>query len=668
MTMPVNCPAPNDFLSRATALVDRGFSVIPLAPRAKGPVGPGARSRTRDAEVVKAWAEMWPDANVGICADENITILESDDAARFRETLKNMGVELPETMTGGASENRPHWFLKRTAECGEDCITVPTLFEFRNRNQYVVGPGSIHPSGAEYRWWNDAPIVPMPADLVDALRTLMDEYGGSGYGDGEPHGEHIKTGPYAKLRSAYTRRGNPADLLKIEGLEVGEDERHYTLMSLAGILHDGKRSADDIAEILREVRDKYFSTGGREVSNAEVLRAADYAVSKEPYYFEPWDLPIAYSIWPYMFSTKEAMEEWVRAHRDDFSVSWGVFATEDMPEQQVLITLDKVPLIREQTVNEILAFRGVGKSMLVASLIKILTEGGEFAGFESFGGKRVLLVDGELPPKLLQDRLKQIVGVTARTAELLRLRTLAQVKNRMAALADPVEQDRFFKWVAGPGAWRPDVIIFDTRTAVFKHDTNNQEQLLAVNDFQIRLRAEGFVIIIAHHAGKNNTQRGRTDNDDITDLIMQLNKRPGWKPGMGLEFSLEFEKVRYADRHVGFDAKMVDGQWQRLGVADNEVVQLLLQGLGTKQVARTLKVGDGTVLEIKKRAEAAGTQFPVLKSGTKSDEDKKQRALELADLGKSQHAIADELGVTQPAVSKWLRDRDNKVITAERVN
>jgi Bifunctional DNA primase/polymerase, N-terminal len=141
-------PAPTEcvnlaqnFLDRANAMLERGFSVIPIAPRDKKPVpGLGANSRTQNLDVVAEWANMWPDANAGVCADDNITILESDDAARFRKILSEMGVALPVTLTGGASPNRPHWFYKRTPACGESCVTVPGLFEFRNVNQYVVGP------------------------------------------------------------------------------------------------------------------------------------------------------------------------------------------------------------------------------------------------------------------------------------------------------------------------------------------------------------------------------------------------------------------------------------------------------------------------------------------------------------------------------------------------
>src|SRR5215467_8950394 len=71
-----------NFADRAQPLMIRGFSVIPLESRGKKPVpGFGARSRTRDAANVLDWCQKWPDANVGVCADENYVILDIDDVA-----------------------------------------------------------------------------------------------------------------------------------------------------------------------------------------------------------------------------------------------------------------------------------------------------------------------------------------------------------------------------------------------------------------------------------------------------------------------------------------------------------------------------------------------------------------------------------------------------------
>jgi hypothetical protein len=591
----------NNFLERATKLVDRGFSVIPITPHAKNTLAnTGAKSRTRNLDTIKVWANMWPDANAAVCADENITILESDDAPRFRGILAEMGVTLPETLTGGSRENRPHWFYKRTAACGDDCLEVPGVFEFRNFNQYVVGPGSIYPEGHQYRFWNDAPIVELPEAVINALRQLDAEY--QGEGDGEAHGEHIQPGPYAALRDAYLRRLDPADLLTIEGLEVSEGERHYTLVSLAGLLHDGERSAEDIAEILRDVRDTYFEDGK---GDGEIESIAEYAVRREPCQFEPWDLP-SFAVGLRVFTSAEAMERWLAEHVDDFSADWSAFRAEVVPEQEVLIHLNGVPLVRQETISEVFAYRGIGKSMFIGGLIKILTMGGEFLGIHSAGGHRVLLVDGELPKALLQQRLNSLVGPVA--PGLLRVRGLAQTKRSyMAPLANPPEQDAFMTRLS---AWRPDVIVFDTKTAVFKHDTNDQPQLLAVNEFLMRLRAEGFAVIMTHHAGKNGTQRGRTDNDDITDLIVQLKARDGWTPGDGLEFALGFEKVRYGDRLEGFEAKWsASGGWERLALSDNAVVQALMEGKGIAKVAKEFGIGVAKVQKIRDQAKANGIEF-----------------------------------------------------------
>jgi len=601
---------PANFLSRATALVDRGFSTIPLQPREKKPVERlGASSRSNNLEQLKAWAAVYPDANAAIVADENITILESDDVAKFKSLLAKCGVTLPETLTGGASENRPHYFFKRTAACGNECITVPGIFEFRNSNQYVVAPGSIHPSGAEYRFWNDAPIVELPADVIAALRALADDYAGETDPE-DPRTAHIQPGPYARLRNEYLRRLDPADMIAIDPLDVSEGERHYTLQSLAGLLHDGERTADDIVDILQEVQTHHFS---EPKSDAEVLRVAEHAVRLEPCVIEPRELP-CYSFGTVVFKTEFAMDTWLKSNVDDFSVDWSMFRGEPVPEQEVVMTLNDQPMIRRETITEVVAFRGIGKSMLSAGFIRVLVNGGEFLGFRSRGGYRVLLVDGEMPKKLLQSRLDNLVGPVP--TGFLRVRGLAQTKNSyMHPLSDKNEQEKFLQRLR---SWRPDVIVFDTKTAVFKHDTNDQAQLLGVNEFMIRLRNEGFAVLITHHAGKNGTQRGRTDNDDITDLIIELKARDGWTPGDGCQFSLEFGKNRYGDRLEGFDAQWSKAAgWERLTDQDSKIVGLLLQGLSVNKVARELACGDKKVLRVKRTAEKQGTVFPVLAAGRK---------------------------------------------------
>jgi len=165
-----------NFLEKAQPLLERGFSVIPLRPGAKDTLpGIGAKSRTRDIVHVREWAEQYPDANVAIVADEEVAILESDDFERLAQTIKlSTGETLPITLTAcGSSPNRPHLFFKHTEKSRKvGCIALPGLFEARFVNQYVVGPGSVHPDGSLYRFLNDAPIVEIPDWLTSELARL----------------------------------------------------------------------------------------------------------------------------------------------------------------------------------------------------------------------------------------------------------------------------------------------------------------------------------------------------------------------------------------------------------------------------------------------------------------------------------------------------------------
>src|SRR5262249_17012351 len=208
------------------------------------------------------------------------------------------------------------------------------------------------------------------------LRQLSQEYAGKREATGS---ENVRTGPFAVLRDAYMRMGDPMDLMGIESLEVNEDERHYTLMSLAGLLHDGQRDADEIADILCDVRDEYFVEGTRSVTTAEVRAIARYAVKQEPFDFEPYGLP-TFCVWPMAFVSEEAMSRWIASNADQFAEDWDALESQNLPEQEVLIRLGDETMIREEMLAEIFAWRGLGKSMVVGSLIRILTKGGEFLG------------------------------------------------------------------------------------------------------------------------------------------------------------------------------------------------------------------------------------------------------------------------------------------------
>jgi hypothetical protein len=232
------------FTDRALAAVHRGFSIIPCQPKSKAPLR-GAKSRVNTEKGVRAFAAQVPvDANYGICSDENFTILETDDSTRFTALL---GKPLPTTFCASARDNRAYWVFEQTPKtlAVTTCPTVPRLFEWRHTNQYCVGFGSIHPeTGKEYRIVTDVPPAPMPDWLVEKLLALDKEAPPSKPGmTGEPDANALKI-----LKDRYLENLNPEDLFSIENFQI--DSVHPTLLEFAGLLHDGKRTVDEIADIL----------------------------------------------------------------------------------------------------------------------------------------------------------------------------------------------------------------------------------------------------------------------------------------------------------------------------------------------------------------------------------------------------------------------------------
>lgn len=283
-----------DFHEVACAAISRGFAVIPLRAGGKEPQGVGALARSRDPKQIAAWAEQRPDANVGFCSDDQITILESDNEQQFRQLIRDVSRsllggerELPTTLTSQARPNRPHFFFRATPRtCSvEGSPAIQGLFEWRRENQYVVGAGSLHPSGVKYQYTNDAAIVPFPDWLVDVLAEIRRAY----RGDQNRASKFVRVGPAAIAKDALIGKY----VLDVDAmisddeftLQVDAGERHYFLQSMAGLLHDGTRSEEQLASDLRKLNERYCADGGK--SEHEIDNLAAWTCRREPSSVEP---------------------------------------------------------------------------------------------------------------------------------------------------------------------------------------------------------------------------------------------------------------------------------------------------------------------------------------------------------------------------------------------
>jgi putative DNA primase/helicase len=253
---------PTTFTDRAIAPVRKWrFSIIPCDVRGKGPYGLnagkprwGITSKTNTEQGVLAFAAQIPvDANYGICSDDTYTILETDDRSRLVSLLSR---PLPDTFCVSARKNRGYMIFKQTAKTRavRGLPEVPGTYEWRHHG-YCVGPGSIHPeTGKEYRLVRDIEPVEMPDWLVEELLALHKNAPPS-VRKGETGEGEVDTDALSALLAALHRRGEPEDMLGIDGLVISS--LHPTLKPLIAHLYQGPETAEEVADIVRRVGEAY---------------------------------------------------------------------------------------------------------------------------------------------------------------------------------------------------------------------------------------------------------------------------------------------------------------------------------------------------------------------------------------------------------------------------
>lgn len=162
---------------RAAAVdaVSRGFAILTCEPHAKDPwpqYSPHAvNSCSRVPEVAfKAWDDGH-EANYGVGGGpSNLTIVDVDKGIPNITALKNWmeAIGLPETFTvqtGRDGEFGAHLYYSGAVKTTPYQIEG-VVGELRGIGAYVVGPGSIHPSGKKYTIINDTSVVPLPAGMI----------------------------------------------------------------------------------------------------------------------------------------------------------------------------------------------------------------------------------------------------------------------------------------------------------------------------------------------------------------------------------------------------------------------------------------------------------------------------------------------------------------------
>lgn len=169
---------PFDFPAAAANCVELlGCNVFPLRGKGDIPCRWGTEA-TRDPLTHERWARRFPDlTGVGIALDQALYVFDADGP----EAVAWCEKQLPPTFTVNTSRGR-HFYLQvehghrlRLLGTGLGKLFGVPKLDGKTKGGYVVGPGSVHRSGAVYAIHTDLKVARMPARLARKIGRRPEE-------------------------------------------------------------------------------------------------------------------------------------------------------------------------------------------------------------------------------------------------------------------------------------------------------------------------------------------------------------------------------------------------------------------------------------------------------------------------------------------------------------
>ena len=278
-----------------------------------------------------------------------------------------------------------------------------------------------------------------------------------------------------------------------------------------------------------------------------------------------------------------------------------------IPERPALIG----DWFREGDLGFVFAPRGVGKTWFTHALIAALTSGRDVGGWAVPSSVRVCLLDGEMPPGDVQERLTRL-GVKGDKLTVLSHQFLFDIGGRSFQLSEPEQRAALLDFCATE---KIRVLVIDNLSSVSNISENDNDEWPALGDWLLDFRRRGIAVIVVHHAGRNGQMRGMSRREDPAFWVIRLDdSRVRTATTEGARFVVTFTKARNSrqwptptDWHVTSDE---DGNLAiNYEIADNAalVLQAIKDGLNQcSDIAAELDLSKGAVSKLAHRLESSG--------------------------------------------------------------
>jgi len=270
--------------------------------------------------------------------------------------------------------------------------------------------------------------------------------------------------------------------------------------------------------------------------------------------------------------------------------------------------------------------RGIGKTYFVLSLVQSLTSGAQFMKWDApQNSTGVLLVDGEMPLKLLQERIRQFFPdgeLPQETIQLLSQERVYEITGGDLNLTNIFFQSEISELLDRFPEIR--VLILDNISSLFMGlDENVKKDWEIVIRWLLQLRNRGIAVILVHHAGKSGSQRGTSGREDQLDTVIKLEEIPAQIQITEARFIVRFTKSRgaYGTDIEPFEAKLNlenSGFWDwkpyQESTFDQMITLIREEGIeSVSEMAEAMGMTKGYISKMKRR----GVQEGILRNSRK---------------------------------------------------
>jgi hypothetical protein len=191
--------------------------------------------------------------------------------------------------------------------------------------------------------------------------------------------------------------------------------------------------------------------------------------------------------------------------------------------------------------------RGLGKSWLIMMLANEITWGGAIGPWKVTTPVNVMVVDGEMPMSLIQERMKMLnegrdIGEKPASLFFYPEAYAYRIGLKRANLLDEGWRKAVLKLTMSLGC---ELLILDNLSSLAPGiDENDKMPFDEINRWLLELRFHGVTTLMTHHTGKNGEQRGTSAHEDHVDVSLLMKKPNGWRPDQGCRFHVSPMKDR----------------------------------------------------------------------------------------------------------------------------